>query len=142
MKIKNSALFLAVVLALAVSCSKDDRNAPRTDGFELHALADCSDEPLKEYCVDILEGTSELYLKTDLLDFDVFWQDAAPSPWLEVVSYLLVIIMCLRTHLYCSVDTLSMPVGVLQALLVTVCFCLFTLSSGKVTPRLPPALPK
>ena len=87
MKIKTLALFLTVVLAMAVSCSKDDRNAPRTDGFELHALADCSDEPLKEYCVDILEGTSDLYLKTDLLDFDVFWQDAAPSPWLEVVSY-------------------------------------------------------
>mgnify|MGYP003402442345 CR=1 FL=1 len=86
MKIKNLALFLVVVLAVTSGCSKDDRNAPRTDGFELHALADCSDEPLKDYCIDILESTSELYIKTEHLDFDVFWQDAAPAPWLEVIS--------------------------------------------------------
>lgn len=87
MKLKLSTLVSLAVLALAsVACSKDDRNAPRTDAFELHALADCSDEPLNEFCVNVLEGTSELYIKTDVADFEVFWQDAAPSPWLEVVS--------------------------------------------------------
>ena len=87
MKLKLSTLVSLAVLALAsVACSKDDRNAPRTDAFELHALADCSDEPLSEFCVNVLEGTSELYIKTDVADFEVFWQDAAPSPWLEVVS--------------------------------------------------------
>jgi hypothetical protein len=87
MKLKLSTLVSLAVMALAsVACSKDDRNAPRTDAFELHALADCSDEPLNEFCVNVLEGTSELYIKTDVADFEVFWQDAAPSPWLEVVS--------------------------------------------------------
>lgn len=85
MKLKLSTLIPLAMLGLAlVACSKDDRNAPRTDGFEIHALADCSDEPLKEFCVDVLEGTSELYIRTDVTDFNVFWQDAAGTPWLEV----------------------------------------------------------
>lgn len=87
MKLKFPTLIPLVALGLAiVGCSRDDLNAPREDGFEMHALADCSDEPLKDFCVDVLEGTSELYIRTDVTDFNVFWQDAAESPWLEVVS--------------------------------------------------------
>ena len=87
MKLKLSTLVSLAVLGLtSVSCSKDDWNAPRTDAFELHALADCSDEPLSEFCVNVPEGTSELYIKTDVADFEVFWQDAAPTPWAEVIS--------------------------------------------------------
>ena len=87
MKLKLLTLISLAALVLAfAACSKEDRNAPRTDAFELHAVADCSDEPLSEFCIDVLEGTSELYIKTDVTDFEVFWQDAAPSPWLEVSS--------------------------------------------------------
>lgn len=87
MKLKLSTLVPLIMLGLALAaCSKGSLNAPRTDVFEIHALADCSDEPLKEFCVNVLEGTAELYIKTGVKDFNVFWQDAASSPWLKVIS--------------------------------------------------------
>lgn len=85
MKFKLSTLIPLAVLSLGLmACSKEGSNAPRTDAFEIHALADCSDEPLTSYCVDVLEGTTDLYIRTGVTDFEVFWQDAASTPWIEV----------------------------------------------------------
>lgn len=82
---------LPVILLLCAafvspSCVKDDPNAPREEVIEVHALADCSDEPLTAFCVDVLEGSSQLYVKTSVKDFKVLWQDAAPAPWLKVAA--------------------------------------------------------
>ncbi len=77
---------LFFMLALA-SCSKDGLNDPRKEYFEVHALADCSDEPLTSYCVGVMKGESELFIKTNLNDFKIFWQDAASTPWLRITGY-------------------------------------------------------
>ena len=85
MKVKFSTLIL-LAAAVAVSCSKQDANAPRKDSFEVYATSDCSGEPLEAFCVDVRENTSELFLKTNVSDFEVFWQDALLEPWAKVVS--------------------------------------------------------
>ena len=85
MKVKFSTLILLAAVMVA-SCSKQDANKPRKDSFELYATADCTGKPLSAYCVDVKENTSVLYLKTNVSDFNVFWQDALLEPWAQVVS--------------------------------------------------------
>ena len=85
MKIRISTLIVLLAVAV-VSCAKQDANAPRKERFEVYAAADCSGEPLAAYCLDVNGNTSELYVKTNVSDFDVFWQDAFLEPWAEVVS--------------------------------------------------------
>lgn len=85
MKVKFSSLILLVAVVM-VSCSKQNANEPRKESFELYATSDCTGEPLEAFCVDVKENTSELFLKTNVSGFDVFWQDALLAPWAEVVS--------------------------------------------------------
>ena len=85
MKIKISTL-VVLIAAVALSCTKQDANAPRKESFELYATSDCSGEPLSAFCVDVKANTSELFLKTNVSDFEVFWQDALTEPWAKVVS--------------------------------------------------------
>ena len=80
MKVKFSTLIL-LAAAMVVSCSKQDANGPRKDSFELYPTSDCSGNPLEAYCVDVKANTSELFLKTNVSDFEVFWQDALLEPW-------------------------------------------------------------
>lgn len=76
---------LAGVSAL-LSCTEEGLNGPREESIEIHALADCSDAPLEAYCLNVKGGTADLYVKTDVEDFNAFWQDAAGTPWAEVTS--------------------------------------------------------
>ena len=85
MKIRISTLIVLLAVA-AVSCAKQDANDPRPERFEVYATADCSGEPLVAYCLDVKGNTSELFVKTNVSDFDVFWQDALLEPWAKVVS--------------------------------------------------------
>jgi len=85
MKIRISVL-LILLSALVLSCAKQDANAPRKDSFELYATADCIGDPLDAFCVDLKENSSELFVKTNVSGFEVFWQDELLEPWAEVVS--------------------------------------------------------
>ena len=85
MKVKFSTLII-LAAAMMVSCAKQDANEPRKESFELYATSDCSGKPLSAFCVDVKGNASTLYLKTNVTDFDVFWQDALLEPWAEVVS--------------------------------------------------------
>lgn len=69
-----------------LSCEQTELNAPRKESIEIHALADCSDEPLEAYCLGVEGGNADLYVKTNVEDFNAFWQDAAGTPWAEVTS--------------------------------------------------------
>ena len=84
MKVKFSTLII-LAAAMMVSCAKQDANEPRKESFELYATSDCSGKPLSAFCVDVKGNSSTLYLKTNVTDFDVFWQDALLEPWAEVV---------------------------------------------------------
>lgn len=85
MRLTTLISLLATVLVFW-NCTNDELNAPRKEVVEIHALADCSDKPLTGFCINVREGSSKLYLKTDVSDFEVFWQDAAERPWVTVKS--------------------------------------------------------
>ena len=68
------------------SCTDEGLNDPRKETIEVHALEDCSDEPLTACCLGVMGGASELYVKSNVDQFNVFWQDAAPTPWARVTS--------------------------------------------------------
>ena len=56
MKVKFSTLIL-LAAAVAVSCSKQDANAPRKDSFEVYATSDCSGEPLEAFSISEFDHT-------------------------------------------------------------------------------------
>ena len=81
-------LLISGIAALALSCSHEKAAVTREDKLTFHALADCSDEPLKEAAVGVLAGTRTLYLKSSFdKEAELFWQDAATWPWGSVREF-------------------------------------------------------
>lgn len=86
-KTLSAMILLASAGLFAVqSCTDEGLNDPRKETIEVHALEDCSDEPLTACCLGVMGGASELYVKSNVDQFNVFWQDAAPTPWARVTS--------------------------------------------------------
>lgn len=75
-----------LVTAFFCSCSSEDLNAPRQDGISFYASADCSGEPLENFCVSVAGGPCDLYVKTYEEPFKIFWQDAAALPWTAITA--------------------------------------------------------
>lgn len=87
---KTKFLFLAIpLLVLSFSCTKEE-NGPRSEYIEVYRSLPGSDSPsatpLKEFCVDVRENTTTLYVKTNT-EVAPSWQDASVTPWAKVVSY-------------------------------------------------------
>lgn len=79
-------MILLASVCLMQSCTDEGLNDPRKETIEVHALEDCSDEPLTAWCLGVQGGTAELYIKSNVEPLNVFWQDAAPTPWAKVTS--------------------------------------------------------
>ncbi len=68
---------------MAVACSDDDPNAEREDAITVYT--DLEEEPIDIGYLDARGGETVLYVKS-AVEFDVFWQDNATSPWVEVMG--------------------------------------------------------
>lgn len=87
---KAKLLFLALpLLTLPSSCTKEE-NGARSEYIEIYRSLPGPDSPspapLNEFCVDVRENTTRLYVKTNT-DVTPSWQDANETPWAEVISY-------------------------------------------------------
>lgn len=77
-----AALFAGAMLA--VSCSGDDPNAERGDFIRVYI--DPDGEPLDGIYFDVEgEEAAKVYVRSNV-DYEVFWQDGASSPWGEVLG--------------------------------------------------------
>lgn len=86
-KTLSAILFTALVLFSVCSCAEKGLNDPRKEKIEVHLLEDCSDEPLEAFCLSVLGGTADFYIRSDVDGFNAFWQDAAPLPWAKVTLF-------------------------------------------------------
>ncbi len=82
----NKLIALLGLCLASLACTPSGKDSIRTDAMSFHRQADCQDEPLTAIAVNVKEGTETLYLKTSMEDVDIFWEDAAGSPWAQVES--------------------------------------------------------